>query len=173
MLILSLLSLRFQIPEIHLGQLPHLCSHAESQPSSTHYLSLTMHHWPRCCCYPSLVYTRMFHNTRPVEMRTFPKTKGYIVGSKNLNGGNVVDEDSLANTLRWSVLAGWRCFETSHQRSGLSVGISRCSYRHIISQWIAQSSISQNRSATTRSCKFWILFGASPSDLLYWLCLKI
>jgi len=61
------------------GQWHHHCSKAKSQPSSTYYLSLTMHHPPRRCCYACLVETRMFHNPRPVQIRTFPNTKRLLL----------------------------------------------------------------------------------------------
>jgi len=74
--ILSLHTLRFQILEIYLRQRHHHCSNAKSHPSSTNYPSLTVHHSPRHWCFPtSLVDTRIFHNPRPVVIRTFHNNK--------------------------------------------------------------------------------------------------
>ena len=73
--LLSLHALHFQIPAIQLGQRHHHCSNANSQPSSTNYQSLTVQHPPRCCCYSSLVETRMFHNPGLVLIRMFLITK--------------------------------------------------------------------------------------------------
>jgi len=74
--ILSLHALRCQIPEIYLPQWHHHCSNANSQPSLTNFPSLTVHHPARHWCFPtSLVETRIFHNPRPVVIRTFPNTK--------------------------------------------------------------------------------------------------
>jgi len=77
--ILSLHALRFQLPEIQLGQWHHHCSNAKSQSSSTNYPSLMVHHPPRRCRYASLVETRMFRNPRPVQIRTFPNTKRLLL----------------------------------------------------------------------------------------------
>jgi len=73
--ILSLHALHFQIPQIYLRQWHHHCSNAKSHPSSPKYHSLTVHHPPGHWCFPpSLVETRIFHNPRPVVIRTFPNT---------------------------------------------------------------------------------------------------
>jgi len=77
--ILLLNALCFQIPDNHLGQWHHHYSNVYSQPSSTNLPSLTMHHPPRRCHNPSLVETRMFHNTRPVHIRTFPYTERLLL----------------------------------------------------------------------------------------------
>jgi hypothetical protein len=34
-----------------------------------------VHSPPRCCHYASLAETRVFHNLRPVQIRTFPNSK--------------------------------------------------------------------------------------------------
>jgi len=68
---LSLHTLRFQIPENHLGQWHHHCSNTTSQPSSTNYPGLTIYYLPRCCRISSPVETRMLHNPRQVLNRTF------------------------------------------------------------------------------------------------------
>lgn len=70
--ILLLHAFCFEILEIHLGQWHHHCSNVKSQPSSTNYPSVTQHSAPRNCAYPSLVQTRIYHNPRRAEIRTFP-----------------------------------------------------------------------------------------------------
>jgi len=78
--ILSFHTLRFQIPEIYLQQWHHHSSNAKSHPSSTNYLSLTVHHPPGHWCFPtSLVETRIVHNLRPVVIRMFPNTKRLLL----------------------------------------------------------------------------------------------
>jgi len=78
--ILSLYALHIQIPEIYLRQWHHHCSNAKSQPSSTNFPSLTVHHPAGHWCFPtSRVETRIFHNPRPVVIRTFPNTKRLLL----------------------------------------------------------------------------------------------
>jgi len=77
--ILSLYTLHFQIPNIQLGQWHNHHSNAKSQPSSITYLSVAVHHLPRCSCCPSLLETRVFHKSRPVEIRTFPNTEALLL----------------------------------------------------------------------------------------------
>jgi hypothetical protein len=79
----------------------------------------------------------------------------------------------MANIFRWQVLDGWISIKTSHSSSQLSAGISRCACKYAICMTIAQQSVSQNRSANTRSCMSWILFYPPLSYLGYWLHPKI
>ena len=58
----------------------------------------------------------------------------------------------------------WRSLETSNWSSGSSAGVSRCICRYTICMSIAWWYISQNRSANTRSCKYWILLNPPLSD---------
>lgn len=73
-LILSLHALRFQIPKIPLGQLHHHCSSANSQPSSTSNLSMSMHYPHQHCHYVCLIKIRIIHKPRPVQIKTFSNT---------------------------------------------------------------------------------------------------
>ena len=68
-----------QIAKSHLGQWHHHNSNAKSPPTSTNHPTLIMHHLPRCCLNPNLVETRMLHNPRPVQIRTFPNTKRLLL----------------------------------------------------------------------------------------------
>ena len=80
MLILSLHILCFQVSEIQPGQWHHHCPNAKCKPSTTNYLSLTVHLPPRHCRYPRLVEKRMFHNPTPVRIRMFLNTKWLLLG---------------------------------------------------------------------------------------------
>ena len=99
--------------------------------------------------------------------------KGDLWGRKKVHGGNVIHKNSVALSIQWHILDGWRSLETCHWCSGRSVGISRCFCRYTIGVSIAQRSISHNQSANATSCKCWILFNAPISDLQYWLCPKL
>jgi len=81
-----------------------------------------------------------------------------------VHGGNHIHKESLANNIRWQVLDDWRSLETGDWSPGSSAGISRCTWRYTICVSIARWSISQNRSANTRSCMSWIVFNAPLSD---------
>jgi len=165
-LILSLHALCFQIPEIDLWQWHHHCSNAKSHPSSTNHPNLTVHHPPRHWCFPTNpVETTIFHNPRPGVIRTFPNTKRALLRWRKGSWRQFSSPRILGENIRWQVLDGWRSLETSDWSPGSSEGISRCTCTYTICVSIAWWSISQNRSANTRSCKSWILFNASLSDL--------
>jgi len=133
----------------------------------------------QCTIHPgaaaTLVYWRPESSTTQGQCRIerSPTPKGYLAGSKQVHGGNHIHEDSLANIIKRHVLDGWRGVETIHWSSGSSAGISRCFCRYAISVSSARQSISQNRSANTRSWKSCILLNSLLSDLGYWLCPKI
>ena len=173
MLIVLLHTVRFQIPEIQLGQWHHHCLNVKCQPFSTDYLSLTVHYSPRSCHYTCLLEIRTSTSEGQVRSGRSPTPEGYGSGSREVHWGNRIYEVSLANIILCQVLDGWRSLETCHWCSGSSAGISRCSWRYTIRVSIPQQSISQNRSANTRSCKYWILFNARLSDFGYWLHPKI
>jgi hypothetical protein len=98
MLMLDALSV--QIRENHLGQHQHHhCSHANSQPSSTMYVCLTIYHLPRHGHYPSLMETRILHNLWLVQTRTFSNTNSYVGGSMMVDGWNAIHDDTITNTI--------------------------------------------------------------------------
>jgi len=164
---LSLHALCFQIPKIHLRQWHHHhSSTAKSRPSSTNYWSQTMHHAPGHWCYPiSLKEIRMFRNPWPVVITMCPIPNSNFWGSEKIHGGNRIHKQSLTKILWWQVLASWSRLETSDWSPWLWVGISRCSCRYTICVSIAWWFIFQNRSITTRCCKFWILLNTALSEL--------
>jgi hypothetical protein len=159
---------RFQISAIQLGQWNHHYSNVNSQPSSTHHLTLTIHHPPRPWHCTSLVETRMFHNSRPVQNRMFHNTKRLYWGNQLIHEDNHIHEDSLTKLFCWQVLHGCRIFKTSRWCEVLSAGSSRWPSRDTIWVPLAEQSMSQNRSANTRSCMSWIVFKATISDFQYW-----
>jgi hypothetical protein len=78
--ILLMHTLHFQIPTIYLRQWHQHCSNAKSHPSTIHDPSLTMLHPPGHWCFPtSLVETTLFHNQKPVVIKTFPNTKWLLL----------------------------------------------------------------------------------------------